>query len=69
VLLLAARGALEAAEALARRGVATAESEMDTIWLHGWSHEDLATVLMRAGRIDEAREALGRAVTVWERKR
>jgi hypothetical protein len=31
--------------------------------------EGLATVLERAGRIDEAREALERALAVWERKR
>ena len=34
----------------------------------GWAHEDLATVLERAGRIDEAREALERALAIWERK-
>jgi hypothetical protein len=33
------------------------------------AYEDLATVLERAGRIDEAREALERALAVWERKR
>ena len=68
-LLLAERGELEQAEALVRAGVAAAESETDNPWLQGWSHEDLATVLERAGRIDEAREALECAVAVWERKR
>ena len=67
-LLLAARGELEQAEALARAGVAAAETETDTVWLHGWGHEDLATVLERAGRIDDAREALERALAVWEQK-
>ena len=68
-LLLAARGELEQAEALARAGVAAAETETDNPWLQGWAYEDLATVLERAGRIDEAREALERALAVWERKR
>ena len=68
-LLLAARGELEQAEALARAGVAAAETETDNPWLQGWGYEDLATVLERAGRIDDAREALERALAVWERKR
>jgi class 3 adenylate cyclase/tetratricopeptide (TPR) repeat protein len=68
-LLLAARGEVERAETLARAGVAAAETETDNPWLQGWAHEDLATVLERAGRIDEAHEALERAVAVWERKR
>ena len=68
-LLLAARGELEQAEALARAGVAAAETETDNLWLQGWGYEDLATVLERAGRIDEAREALERALALWERKR
>ncbi len=68
-LLLAARGELEQAEALARAGVAAAETETDNVWLHGWGYEDLATVLERAGRIDDAREALERALALWERKR
>ena len=68
-LLLAARGELEQAEALARAGVAAAETETDNPWLQGWAHEDLASVLERAGRIDEACEALERALAVWERKR
>ena len=32
------------------------------------THEDLATVLGRVGRIDEAREALQRSLAIWERK-
>ena len=57
------------AEGLARTAVAIAETETDNVWLHGWSNEDLALVLERAGRIDEARDALERALVVWERKR
>jgi class 3 adenylate cyclase/tetratricopeptide (TPR) repeat protein len=68
-LILAARDELERAEALARSGVASAETETDNPWLQGWGYEDLATVLERAGRIEEAREALERALAVWERKR
>jgi class 3 adenylate cyclase/tetratricopeptide (TPR) repeat protein len=67
-LLLAARGELEQAEALARAGVAAADTETDNPWLQGWAYEDLASVLERAGRIDEACEALERALAVWERK-
>jgi hypothetical protein len=37
------------------------------LW-QAFTHDDLATVLERAGRIDEAREALGRALAIWERK-
>ena len=47
----------------------TAETETDNVWLQGWSNEDLAVVLERAGRIEEARQALGRALAVWEQKR
>ena len=68
-LLLAARGELEQAEALARAGVAAAATETDNPWLQGWAYEDLAVVLERAGRNDEAREALEHALAVWERKR
>ncbi len=32
------------------------------------THEDLATVLERKGRIDEARQALERSLAIWERK-
>jgi class 3 adenylate cyclase/tetratricopeptide (TPR) repeat protein len=68
-LLLAGQGELKEAEALARVGVAAAETETDNLWLQGWGYEDLATVLERAGRIDEAREALERALALFERKR
>jgi hypothetical protein len=68
-LLLAARDELEEAEALAHTGIAAAETETDNPWLQGWGYEDLATVLQRAGRTDEAREALEHALAVWERKR
>jgi class 3 adenylate cyclase/tetratricopeptide (TPR) repeat protein len=67
-LLLAHRGELEQAEALARLAVTTAETRTDNIWMQAPTHEDLATVLERAGRIDEAREELEHALTIWERK-
>jgi hypothetical protein len=68
-LILAERGRFDEAESLARGGVAAAEAETDNPWLKGWGYEDLATVLERAGRIDDARGALEHALTVWERKR
>jgi class 3 adenylate cyclase/tetratricopeptide (TPR) repeat protein len=68
-LLLSARGEYEHAEALARAGIAAAETETDNPILQGWGYEDLATVLERAGRIGEARAALERALALWERKR
>ena len=68
-LLLSRAGAHDQAEELARAAVATAETETDNVWLQGWSNEDLAFVLERAGRVGEAREALKHALTVWERKR
>jgi tetratricopeptide (TPR) repeat protein len=67
-LFLAAQGRLEEAEASARTGIATAVDETDNSFLKAWSYEDLATVLERAGRIDEARDELERALAVWERK-
>jgi tetratricopeptide (TPR) repeat protein len=67
-LLLAQRGELEQAEALARKAVATAETRTDNVWWQATTHEDLATVLGRAGRIDEAREAFQRSLAIWERK-
>ena len=67
-LLLAARGELEQAEALARTAVARAETETDNVWFQASTCEDLATVLERGGRIDEAREALERSLALWERK-
>jgi class 3 adenylate cyclase/tetratricopeptide (TPR) repeat protein len=67
-LLLAHRGELDEAEALARTAVATAETRTDNVWWQALAHEDLATVLERAGRIDEARAALERSLAIWERK-
>ena len=68
-LLLSRAGAHDQAEERARAAVATSETETDNVWLQGWSNEDLAVVLERAGRIEEAREALERALAVWEQKR
>jgi tetratricopeptide (TPR) repeat protein len=68
-LLLSRAGAHDQAEEQVRAAVATAETETDNVWLQGWSNEDLALVLEHAGRVSEAREALKRALTVWERKR
>ena len=67
-LLLAHRGELARAETLARTAVATAETRTDTVSWQAFTHEDLATVRERAGRIDEAREALERSLAIWERK-
>jgi class 3 adenylate cyclase len=66
-LTLAERGRLVEAEASARRGIA-ATDEMENLWLEAWTHEDLATVLEHAGRIDEALDALERAHAIWQRK-
>jgi class 3 adenylate cyclase len=68
-LLLSRAGAHDQAEERARAAVATAETETDNVWLQGWSNEDLALVLERGGRVDEAQEALKRALTIWEHKR
>jgi tetratricopeptide (TPR) repeat protein len=67
-LLLAGRGKLQQAEARSRAAVARAETDTDNIWYQAWTNEDLATVLKRAGRIDEAQDALGQALAHWERK-
>jgi class 3 adenylate cyclase len=67
-LLLAHRGELAQAETLARTAVATAETKTDTVWWQAFTHEDLATVLQRAERIDEARQALERSLAIWEQK-
>jgi tetratricopeptide (TPR) repeat protein len=68
-LLLSARGDFEQAEAKVRGGITVAEAETESPWLQAWGYEDLATVLERAGRIDDARAALERALDVAERKR
>jgi Flp pilus assembly protein TadD len=67
-LLRAHRGELEQAEAFARTAVATAETRTDNFWWQATTHEDLATVLERAGQIDEAREEHERSLVIWERK-
>jgi len=67
-LTATATGKFAEAEELARAAVGIAETETDNVWLHGWSNEDLALVLERAGRIDEARGALERSLAAWERK-
>ena len=67
-LLLAHRGELEQAEALARTAVDAAETKTDDVGYQAWTHQDLATVLERAGRIDEARAELERSLVIWERK-
>ena len=67
-LLLAHRGELELAEASARLAVTTAEQRTDNVWWQACTHEDLATVLERAGQTDEARAELGLALSIWERK-
>ena len=67
-LLLSRRGEHEQAEALARTAVATADAYTDSIWSKARTREDLATVLERAGRIDEAREALEGSLAFWEAK-
>jgi Flp pilus assembly protein TadD len=59
---------LKQAEALARTAVEAAETKTDDVGYQAWTHEDLATVLERAGRIDDAREALERSLELWERK-
>ncbi len=68
-LLLAERGELDQAETLARKAVASAETETDNLWFQASTNEDLATVLKRAGRTDDARAPLERALAHWERKR
>jgi tetratricopeptide (TPR) repeat protein len=68
-LVLAQRGELDQAETLARSAVAFAETETDGAFWQAWANEDLATVLERAGRIDESREALERAFVLWQGKR
>jgi tetratricopeptide (TPR) repeat protein len=67
-LLLAEHGEQEKAVALARTGVATGEREIDSVFFQGWAYEDLVTVLVRAGRTEEARQALERLLALWKRK-
>jgi class 3 adenylate cyclase/tetratricopeptide (TPR) repeat protein len=63
----ARRGALEEAEGLAREAVEIGEAT-DIIVARGEALEDLATVLLVAGRRDEAAEALRDALAFYERK-
>ncbi len=65
--VLAARGELDDAERLAREAVALA-SRTDYLENHALSCADLAEVLDRAGRADEARAELERALELFERK-
>jgi tetratricopeptide (TPR) repeat protein len=67
-LLRSASGELEQSEELARAGIAVAAGTQN-LWLQAWAYEDLATVLERAGRIDETRAALEHAADLAERKR
>ena len=67
--LLAERGDFEQPEARARKAAAAAEAETDAPFFEAWAYEDLATVLERAGRIEEALGALERALEIWELKR
>src|SRR5262245_17560164 len=67
-LLLAERGEHDEAEALARKAVDAAETLTDDVGYHAWTHEDFATVLGRAGRIEQACEELERSLAIWERK-
>jgi tetratricopeptide (TPR) repeat protein len=54
---------------LSRAGVTAAVTGTDNSLLQATCYEDLATVLERAGRIDDARGALEDALALWERKR
>ena len=67
-LLLSHQGELDQAETLARTAVTTAETRTDNVWWQAYTHQDLATVLDRSGRTDEARQALERALAIWELK-
>jgi tetratricopeptide (TPR) repeat protein len=67
-LLLAARGEFAQAESHARKATAAAETGNDSPWFAGWAYEDLATVCERGGRIEDAREAVRRALARWELK-
>ena len=65
--LLARRGDLDEAEALAREAVALA-AETEFVDLRGDSLLALAEVLRLAGRTDEAAEAMRQALALWEAK-
>jgi class 3 adenylate cyclase/tetratricopeptide (TPR) repeat protein len=65
--ILAARGRLADAEALARAAVAVAE-QTDFLSQHGDALLELAHVLGAAGRAPEARDAVGKALGLYRRK-
>jgi tetratricopeptide (TPR) repeat protein len=65
--VLAARGELERAEAAAREAVRVSERS-DELIQHGDALTDLAAVLDRARRPDEAATALRDAISLYERK-
>ena len=65
--LLARRGRLDEAKALAREGVAVA-ADSEFVVLHADVLLDLAEVLELAGDLDEARAATDEAVSIYERK-
>jgi tetratricopeptide (TPR) repeat protein len=67
-LLLAERGDFQQAEAAARDAVA-AGAETDSLEIQARTYEDLATVLARANRTDEAAEALATALDRYQRKK
>ena len=65
--ILARRGELGEAEALARAGLDLA-LQQETPALRGTAHSDLAAVLSRAGRAEEARRALEDAIAIYKAK-
>ena len=66
-LILARRGELGDAESLARAGLDLA-LQQETPALRGTAHSDLAAVLSRAGRAEEARRALEDAIVIYQAK-
>ena len=66
-LILANKGALAEAEALARKGRELA-FQTEAWSIRASSLSDLATVLVRAKRPDEARQALGDAIAIYAAK-
>ena len=65
--VLARRGALDRAEALAREAIAYVE-ESDFLPAHGEALTDLAHILRLASRTEEAQAAVDEAVMLFERK-
>jgi class 3 adenylate cyclase len=66
--LLAHRGEFDEAEALAREALVSVE-RTDMLTFQGDARLDLAEVLLAAGRIDDAAEALEQALDRYERKK